>query len=457
MLPEQWRYGTPKGETYGAQPFLEYKDGTPISDDILCCYHSMGSGSLRYDRFLTSSNVPTLIACGQYDTGNAYESWELEKSAYEKRGGEYIALDMAHVGHDFPYGDDVCFDFNHYEAFCKFFDYHLKGTAPEILYTSVVNGTLKEMVTTTNPKSNPWSARECNTLFVQFSAAVTEWSFLKAVSVVDGNGKEVEGTWYTEGKGTKWIFGGELEEGEKYVLTIKDGVVADKNGVTVEKGLEQSFALYASASFGKSPEGTLISVNGQTIGIVEGKTEYYRATEGLAVLPTVSVTTDDSKAEVEITAISDGYSVKVVNTNGVEENYGIHFIETAALNEYNLDTYLVPYWDGNIVYHESALFVGADGAPLMYEPEHILSVRSCDLKTEYIEGIDYKIEDGKIYRLPLGRIPYYSLDQFYFDSTSDSVTGTSAELSDAAKAKYGATYTLTAGGAIFQERAIHVT
>lgn len=227
-----------------AQPFLKDKNGNPIDATIGCAYHSMGNGSSRYATYLTSQNVPTIICDGQKDSGNGNSYWEKEKAAYLKSGIEYLAIDMEDLGHDYPNGDDTVYDYNRYEAFCKFFDYYLKNTAPEILYTSVNDGQLKTLKTTTDKHSSTsekWQILEGDVLFVQFSAPVTEWSFLEAVTLKDSKGNVVKGIWYAQGNGNRWSFEGHLIEGETYTLTIADNTAKDKYGVAVANGTTVEF------------------------------------------------------------------------------------------------------------------------------------------------------------------------------------------------------------------------
>ena len=230
----------------GEQPFLTDMYGNPINADVTCVYHSMGNGSRRFDKYLTNQNVPTMIALVQQDTGDGCQYWENEKAAYLKSGIEYLALDMEDIGHNYPNGDDTVYDYNRYSAFCKFFDYYLKDTAPEILYTSVNDGQLKAIKTTTaqysaSDTANHWKVIEGDKLFVQFVAPVTEWTFLDAVSLKDSNGNEVAGEWYAEGNGNRWVFGGKLTEGESYTLSVADNTVKDKYGRVAEKGITAEF------------------------------------------------------------------------------------------------------------------------------------------------------------------------------------------------------------------------
>lgn len=175
--------------------------------------------------------------------------------------------------------------------------------------------------------------------------------------------------------------------------------------------------------FASNTELGKVFVDGKPMGIVDGKNDYFRASEGKAI-PAISVETKYPGAKVETTKQTDRYDIKITSADGTkEEEYHVSFIETAPLDKYDLNTWIAPYWEGCITYHESVMFVGDDGAPLMYAPEHVLSVRSSDLKTEYVEGVDYEIKDGKIYRLKDSAMPSFTWDEFYPKSKETSVSG----------------------------------
>ena len=114
--------------------------------------------------------------------------------------------------------------------------------------------------------------------------------------------------------------------------------------------------------------------------------------------PTVAPTEKPSESESES---------EETPKNNVNVSVGVH-------NEFNLDSYMTPIWDGNVVHNETVLFVGADDTPaLLYDPDRIISVRSYDLSIEYIEGVDFEIVDGKIVRLEGSRIPFIPLETYY--------------------------------------------
>lgn len=117
--------------------------------------------------------------------------------------------------------------------------------------------------------------------------------------------------------------------------------------------------------------------------------------------------------------------------------------------KYELGTYLLPLWEGDTVYNETLMFVGESEAPLLYEPEKVISVRSFDLKTEYVEGKDYKVENGKIILLSDTAIPSFSLEEFY---PAEPVQGKCF-----ASLVEGHPYIFFSEGSTIFQRQIHVT
>ncbi len=79
---------------------------------------------------------------------------------------------------------------------------------------------------------------------------------------------------------------------------------------------------------------------------------------------------------------------------------------------------LVPFWEGDVMTDESLLPVrGADGTiaplPLLYRADEIISVRDAALRTTFVEGRDYRLEEGCL-RLPQGSaIPAMAHDDYY--------------------------------------------
>ena len=102
------------------------------------------------------------------------------------------------------------------------------------------------------------------------------------------------------------------------------------------------------------------------------------------------------------------------------------------MNSYDLDTYTLPYWKGDTIYHESVMVrKEQDGSvpaiSLLYPATEILFVRSSDLKTVYEKGIDWDIQNGKLVILEGSKVPFMTYNEYYpstaGSNTFDTVNG----------------------------------
>ena len=98
--------------------------------------------------------------------------------------------------------------------------------------------------------------------------------------------------------------------------------------------------------------------------------------------------------------------------------------EELFLNEYEVDRYTKEYWNASnrIVYNESFFVMeNEDGSvepiQLMYDIDRIVSVQDSYLKKEYVYGVDYTLEDGKLIILPDGGITPYKYSHVYKDTS----------------------------------------
>lgn len=86
------------------------------------------------------------------------------------------------------------------------------------------------------------------------------------------------------------------------------------------------------------------------------------------------------------------------------------------MNE-QLKNNLTPFWASGFIYNESLTMTegenGAIEAPLMFQPECILTVRSATLENLYEEGKDWVFRDGKICLVPGSAIPFFTKEQLY--------------------------------------------
>ena len=84
------------------------------------------------------------------------------------------------------------------------------------------------------------------------------------------------------------------------------------------------------------------------------------------------------------------------------------------MRTYDVDTYVLPIWEGNTVFYETAMFMGEIGeCKLLYTPSKILGVYDYGLQKEYIEGLDFVLEGNTIKRLQGGSMPYADFEDIY--------------------------------------------
>jgi lysophospholipase L1-like esterase len=130
-------------------------------------------------------------------------------------------------------------------------------------------------------------------------------------------------------------------------------------------------------------------------------------------------------------------------------------IETEyPLDQYNLNAYTAAYWQGDIMYQESVMVLqNEDGTipiiPLLYKAKQIVSVRSSDLATEFKQGKDYALEDGKLRILPGSAIPVTSYAEYYPSEESANTKNLNEE--------HGGGYILYSEGAVMHKKQIAVT
>ena len=117
-----------------------------------------------------------------------------------------------------------------------------------------------------------------------------------------------------------------------------------------------------------------------------------------------------------VTAENGIYNVTLADTNTIsvsasnDANYpalGKDY-NGKPLDKWNVPLYNLPYWEGNTVYQENVIFYpGRTSAKLLYPIDNIVSVRSYDLETYYVKGVDFDIVDGEFVLLEGTSIPVF--------------------------------------------------
>jgi len=132
-----------------------------------------------------------------------------------------------------------------------------------------------------------------------------------------------------------------------------------------------------------------------------------------SLVPTVTVNgeavTANSKGLYEFIATED--NIIKVECEGDENRLDPNNYNGLPLYEYNQVVASTPIWEGNVVYHETALFIPErETAKLIYPIDKIISVRSYDLAKTYLEGVDYEVtEDGELKILEGSSIPVWTV------------------------------------------------
>lgn len=166
----------------------------------------------------------------------------------------------------------------------------------------------------------------------------------------------------------------------------------------------------------ESGSGETDSATTGTVGTGSSETESVN-TESEGTSSAATETTETVTKETDSTE-SGTVSETVTETETETEEALPEDLVIKEYQNYDLMAYMVPYWEGNVVYNETVMFVGiGDSAPLMYNAKKIISVRSYDLKTEYVQGVDYDYVDGRLVLLEGTRIPYIPEDIYYQDTS----------------------------------------
>ena len=154
----------------------------------------------------------------------------------------------------------------------------------------------------------------------------------------------------------------------------------------------------------KTMKGVLALLSCASILALNGCGEIASAQQGLWQSESVNKMHADGVTAEEETSIYDSLDLSIFD-----------------LDRYDNEKYLQYYWESGIMYNEAATLVTnqdgtLDDVKLLYTPEKIISVRSADLQTKYVEGVDYTFENGVLKVLQSGNIPVLAYDNMYFET-----------------------------------------
>lgn len=294
MLPEQCsgrtRYDNGKTETYTVdgvtidggelQPWAVW-DGKEISSGLQANHSSCG-GFLDY---FCEGYAPQFISVNlsdNYTTQYGKQNDMINLSRTMNIATLWFETD---IPHSFAYGIDRNYGVDVYEAYFDFMGYYLKGDAVKVAYTDPVNGSV---IGTTDG------------ITVKFIGDVTADEIQK-VTVKDGEGNVLVGTWTSAYGNTEWTFLADSMKGNTaYTLTVPADL-AGSNGVAMGKAY--------TASFHTRPEGD-VAVVGNAATVDEN---------GTNVTLTVPTT------------VADGYALRVLVNNDAANTLLAYDASTDAL------------------------------------------------------------------------------------------------------------------------------
>ena len=172
---------------------------------------------------------------------------------------------------------------------------------------------------------------------------------------------------------------------------------------------------------------TIHPVNNSKIDYaIEGVPYSFEVITEPGLTPTVYINNEGITADengIYTVVPTKNLSIKIdCNDNEVRPMNGKDY-EGNDLTKYNRDLYLKSFDEGETVYHESVMFYeGRDTAKLLYPISEVVSVRSYDLKTTFIKGVDFEITaDGQLKLLENSRIKAYptTLTKDFANATTD--------------------------------------
>lgn len=226
----------PTGKTYGAQPWLTYTDGTPISSTVQMVYGSSGSGNLWGSEDFAPMFISQGVNDGALGADSAYHNYSAIAYQYDIPAMDFT---MPGVGHTIIYGYSEEFDTDMYHAFVKFAHYWLKDDNADVAYITPIKGSTG--VSTTQP------------ITIKFTGPISP-SEIEKVQVVNlYNGKVASGRWESAFGNTTWIFTPDaLDGGALYCVNVPKSVKAE-NG----KELARDFAITFRTTYESTVSATL--------------------------------------------------------------------------------------------------------------------------------------------------------------------------------------------------------
>lgn len=237
------------------QPWLTY-NGVEILSGANLIYASNGSNQ----KDVTEGYAPSFIAVHLYDDYNAaYGYSNIMVNQFRNMNIPAMWFNVP-LGHMLTYGEDMDYGVDTYDAMFDFCGYYLKHDPIKVAYVAPVNKLAGVSVT--------------SSITVKFTGAVSETE-IKKVTVTDGNGKALSGSWSSEYGDTEWTFLPEIMSGSTvYTVTVPSDIAGD-NGKAMGEAYKSSFITEGAGLTAAAVSGNYITVN---VGGLEAGANTYELT-----------------------------------------------------------------------------------------------------------------------------------------------------------------------------------
>lgn len=187
------------------QPWLTYTDGNGQIREIMSgvqLIYSSCSGTTAQE---WEGICPVVTTANLYDPGIAYTTHNYIANFMRIYDVPSLYLELP-IEHSLLKGNDVETGVDAYDAYFRFCNYYLKGSAVSVLYIDAANGERDVDVT--------------EGIVIKFLGEVSAEEIAK-VSIVDENGNAAKGEWISSYGKTQWTFVPKaLNGGVKYTVTV---------------------------------------------------------------------------------------------------------------------------------------------------------------------------------------------------------------------------------------------
>lgn len=201
------------------QPWLTYKDGTPIPSNVQYALTAVGTGT----DYLTPGSAPVYVTgTMKYYSGSNGSYWgyypQVTSKCYQNNI-PCLYYENAGIAHEYPRGVDTKYGVDTYDHIFKFADYFLGNANIDVAYVSIKNNSYD--ISTTEPVT------------VKFLGQA-ELSEVQKITIKDQNDNPVNGKWSSTFGDTEWTFTPYDMKGDTdYTLTVPADLKG-KNGKTIK-------------------------------------------------------------------------------------------------------------------------------------------------------------------------------------------------------------------------------